>query len=288
MKFSVFTVMTPDVTPPQLLSYLKEAGYDGIEWRFKETSKDMREEKPSFWRHNLATISPNATDQTLQELRALTEESNVETISVTPYLTADDIAATERVLQVAQKLGASTIRVGVPKYNRSKNYHDLYQEGVRYLSEVEQMCKQYQIKGLVETHHQTITPSAAMAYRLVHHFDSEYIGVLYDPGNMVKEGYENYRMGMELLGPYLAHVHVKNASWEVIQEQSDGTVEWEASWCLLEKGVVNWRQVLADLQAVGYDGYIGMEDFSGRFSTKEALQHNIHYMKALINNGGGQ
>ncbi|QGH35575.1 TIM barrel protein [Gracilibacillus salitolerans] len=282
MKFSVFTVMTPDVTPAQVITYLKETGYDGVEWRFKETPNDIKQETPSFWRNNLCTISPDVTERELTDLLAWTKDYGLENTSVTPYLTAGDIAATERVLQVAQKLRASSIRVGVPKYNRSQNYHDLYQEGIRYLSEVEQMCKHYQVKGLVETHHNTITPSAALAYKLVHQFDPDYIGVLYDPGNMVKEGYENHRMGMELLGPYLAHVHVKNASWEIIGQQADGSTQWEANWCLLEKGVVDWQQVFSDLKAVGYDGYIGMEDFSGVLSTKASLQHNIDRIKAII------
>ena len=158
---------------------------------------------------------------------------------------------------------------------------NLFKTGVEYLKDVEQMCKQYGVKGLVETHHMTITPSASLAHRLVNQFDPNHIGVLYDPGNMVHEGFENYRMGMELLGDYLAHVHVKNGGWEIKQEQEDGTVEWGVKWSPIEKGVVNWKQVLTDLKSVGYDGTIGMEDFSGTYSTKEAIKHNIEWVKRL-------
>lgn len=281
MKFSVFTVMTPDVTPEELVDSLKETGYDGVEWRFKETPEDMKQEEPSFWRNNLCTISPDSTEAELDNWVSLTQDRGLEVTSVTPYLTVGDLTATERVLQVAKKLGASSIRVGVPKYDRTKNYNDLFNEGVDYLGEVEQMCKQYKIKGLVETHHNTITPSAGLAHRLVSNFDPDHIGVLFDPGNMIKEGYENHRMGLELLGPYLAHVHVKNAKWEIIDKEEDGTYNWLASWELLEKGVVDWKQVISDLKAVGYDGNIGMEDFSGVLNTKEALEHNIIWIKRL-------
>lgn len=282
MKFSVFTVMAPDITPEQLLVYLKEFGYHGVEWRFKETPDQLKQEKPSFWGNNLCTISPDSSDQELTDLSRVTKEYGIEVTSVTPYLNCGDLVATENVLRVAQKLGASTIRVGVPKYNRSENYHDLFMKAVGYLSEVEQMCKQYKMKGLVETHHETITPSAGLAHRLVSQFNPDYIGVLFDPGNMVHEGYENHRMALELLGPYLAHVHVKNASWVIKEKNEDGTVLWKPDWDLVEKGVVNWQQVLKDLKSVDYDGYIGMEDFSQAFPTKESIKHNIEWIKKLL------
>ncbi|WP_100405364.1 sugar phosphate isomerase/epimerase family protein [Bacillus solitudinis] len=285
MKFSVFTVIAPDLTPDEILTSLKEYGYDGVEWRYKEKPQKLQEEKPSFWGNNLCTIAPDYSKEKLTRLLEKTKKLGIETVSVTPYLACGDIEETEKVLHVAETLGASMIRVGVPSYNRSENYHDLFEKAVRYLHEVEEMCKQYNIKGLVETHHMTITPSASLAYRLVNTFDPKHIGVLYDPGNMVHEGYENYRMGLELLGPYLAHVHAKNTGWEKKERHKEDKSEWTAEWKLIEEGLVDWKQVLTDLKAVGYDGYIGMEDFSMQKSTKETLKHNINWFKTMLNQG---
>lgn len=214
MKLSVFTVVTPDFTPEELASAAKEAGLDGIEWRFKEVPEEAKGEKPSFWRNNLCSIDPKASDEEIARFDRAAKENGLESLSVTPYLTAGDLEATERVLQVAQKLGAKMIRVGVPGYNRSKNYNELFDVAVRYLEGVEPLAKKYGVKCLVETHHHTITPSAGLAHRLVSKFDPNHIGVLFDPGNMIHEGYENFRMGLEPLGPYLAHVHMKNTGWK--------------------------------------------------------------------------
>ncbi|MDC3416775.1 sugar phosphate isomerase/epimerase family protein [Aquibacillus salsiterrae] len=282
MKFSLFTVMTPDTTPEQIVSYLKETGYDGVEWRFKATPDKLRKEDPSFWGNNLCTISPDITDQEIDDLLLTTKNNGIEVVSVTPYLTAGDLEAAERVLEVAQRFGASTIRVGVPRYDRTENYNDLFKGAVTYLKKAEQLCKKYNVKGLVETHHVTIAPSASLAYRLVSHCNPNHIGVLYDPGNMVHEGYENYRMGLELLGDYLAHVHVKNAFWQKKEEHADGTVDWSVEWAPVEKGIVDWKQVFTDLKAVGYDGYVGMEDFSLAYGTKESIKHNIDTVKAIL------
>ncbi|WP_088102815.1 sugar phosphate isomerase/epimerase family protein [Halalkalibacter urbisdiaboli] len=282
MKFSVFTVMCPDMTKEDVLVNLNKYGYDGVEWRYKETPDDVKEEKPSFWRNNLCTIDPQSTDEELRKLAKKTEEQNIETISVTPYLTCGDLQETERVLQVAQTMGARMVRLGVPGYDRKANYHTLFEKAVQYLSAAEELCQQYKIKGLIETHHQTIAPSASLAYRLVNQFDPEHIGVLYDPGNMVHEGFENYRMGLELLGPYLAHVHAKNASFKPLDRREDGIREWQVQWSVAQDGVVDWKQVLTDLKAVGYHGYIGMEDFSGDRSSEASLKENISIFKSLI------
>ncbi|ARI76359.1 sugar phosphate isomerase/epimerase family protein [Halobacillus mangrovi] len=278
MKFSVFTVMTPDLKPKALVSALKEFGYDGVEWRCQVPPDNVQQDPPSFWGNNLATLSPYSVDEQLEDIRTWTTREGIETLSVTPYLTCGDLDETERVLRMARKLGASMIRLGVPRYDRSVHYTDLYEKAVRYLSECEQLCKHYGVKGLVETHHDTIAPSASLAYRLVKSFDPHYIGVLYDPGNMVHEGYENYRMGLELLGPYLAHVHAKNAAWK----HNESRQSWEVVWTSFSDGTVDWKRVLKDLKAVGYDGFIGMEDFSQTYPTKEALIKDIAYVKGLL------
>jgi len=64
----------------------------------------------------------------------------------------------------------------------------------------------------------TMTPSPALAERLVSHFDPRHVGVILDAGNMVYEGFETYSLAVDLLGPYLAHVHVKNAAWEATRQ----------------------------------------------------------------------
>lgn len=282
MKLSVFTVVTPDLTPEELAAAAKEAGIDGIEWRFKEVPEEFKNEAPSFWRNNLCSIDPSASDAELEKFIQAAQANGLQAVSVTPYLQAGDLAATERVLQVAQKLGASMIRVGVPAYDGTKNFNELFELELNYLEGVEKLAKQYGVKCLVETHHNTIAASASAAYRLVSKFDPNHIGVLFDPGNMVHEGYENYRMGMELLGPYLAHVHIKNTGWKKTEVREDGSQAWISYWEPNLEGIVNWKQVLKDLKEIGYDGYLGVEDFSTKYSSKELLVQYGKEVRAIL------
>jgi sugar phosphate isomerase/epimerase len=103
--------------------------------------------------------------------------------------------------------------------------------------------------------------------------------VIHDAGNMVYEGFEEYRMGLELLGPYLAHVHLKNAAW---QRPSDGGV-WQANWAPLADGVVDWQKLFAALRAVGYTGWLGIEDFSQARPSAAALTFNYQCIQNQLN-----
>jgi sugar phosphate isomerase/epimerase len=213
-------------------------------------------------------------------LRASVKDKNLTTIALTPYLTCGDIPATELAMKHAHRLGASLVRVGVPWYNRNENYNHMFAQAITYLEVVEDLAKKYNVKALVETHHMTIAASASLAHRLVQRFNPNYVGVLFDPGNMVYEGFENYRMGLELLGEHLAHVHIKNAGW--FQSEGDRDKLWSARAMPMDQGMVDWKQVLHDLKSVGYTGWYGVEDFSGLHSSKEMLVFYTKWFKALL------
>lgn len=278
MKLSVFTVATPDLNAEELAAAAASAGIDGIEWRFRGIPEDARTEEPSFWRHNRSSIDPAKWEEQVPDFREATAKHGRRSIALVPYLSCGDLQATEQAFQAAADLGASMMRVGVPGYDRKTSYPELYSQAIRYLSEVQEMAQQYHVKAVVETHHQTIAPTASLAYRLVQSLDAQHVGVLYDPGNMVHEGYENYRMGLELLGPYLAHVHVKNAAWYKEEQNGESansavSAKWRCHWSPLTEGIVDWMQVFRDLKSVGYDGYYGIEDFSGESNSQAMLQH---------------
>ncbi|QAY68174.1 sugar phosphate isomerase/epimerase family protein [Paenibacillus protaetiae] len=283
MKLSVFTVATPELTPEQLAAAAKQAGIQGVEWRYKEAPEGAETMKPSFWGNNICTIFPSGGEELADRFGRAAEANGLSTISVTPYLQAGDLAETENVLRTARRLGASYIRLGVPGYDRTKPFNELFELERAYLREAAELCGQYGVKGLVETHHVTIAPSASAAYRLVEGLNPDQVGVLYDPGNMVYEGFENYRMGLELLGPYLAHVHVKNAAWKPGDTREDGAVAWNCSWTGMKAGIVDWKQVIQDLKAIGYDGYLGVEDFSQQYEqSADMLQAFAGYMRELL------
>ncbi|SFM28162.1 Sugar phosphate isomerase/epimerase [Paenibacillus sp. 1_12] len=281
MKLSVFTASTPDLTMGETISVVKEAGIDGIEWRFADVPQDALDEETSFWRNNLCSIPIASEKAKWFEYRLAAEEANITSVGVLPNMAAGDLVTTERLLRAASFMDASFIRLGVPLYNGDEPYSKLYAEAREYLRKSELLCRNYGVKGIVEIHHNTIISSASAARRLCEGFDPAFIGILYDPGNMIYEGYENFRMGLDIMGAYLAHVHVKNVSWSRVVD-TDGNDIWKADWAGLRKGCVPWPQLVDDLKAIGYEGYLGLEDYSGEFATKEMLYEFAQYFRTLL------
>lgn len=276
MKFGVYTAMLPDLTPEEAVQALAAAGYQGVEWRVIHVPPERQAEAPSFWGNNLCTLAPTEAD--IRRGRELAEAAGLETINLGTYIPVGDLAATETAMRLAQIAGSPQIRVGFGRSDPEKRYAELFASAQAYLAEVETLARQYQVKALIEIHHRTIYPSAGLIHRLVSHFDPACIGVIHDAGNMVYEGFEDYRLGLELLGPYLAHVHLKNAAFT----RPEGGGVWTVRSAPLEDGVVDFPQLFQALHAVGYDGWLVMEDFSAARPSREALRYNLAFVQEAL------
>jgi sugar phosphate isomerase/epimerase len=282
MKYGVFTVMTPEWDLAEVAQNLAQLGYDGVEWRVQAVPDEIPAgTQVSYWGYNKATVDLNRVVELAPEVKRISEEAGLEICSMTSYLQVGQLEEVERVMQAAQIVGSPRIRVNVPRYDRTRNTNDLFAEATEHLGEVEKLARAYGVQADLEIQMGNMIPSAGLAHRLVSQFDPEVVGVIYDPGNMVHEGYENWRMGMELLGPYLHHVHAKNAVWEEVETLEDGTAVWRCNHASVRRGVANWHEIMADLKSVGYDGWLSFEDFSSEEPTREKCRNNLAYLKAL-------
>jgi sugar phosphate isomerase/epimerase len=282
MKFAVFTVMTPEWDLAAAADRIAQAGYDGVEWRVQRVDPTRAGEPPSFWGNNRATVPVDHIEEEAERVRQITRTAGLELAPLASYLNVAEFDQIQAVFRAAQRMGAPAVRVNVDHYDRTRRYQELYEETLVRLKPVVALARETGVKALVELHFGSICPSASLTYRLLSHFDPRDIGAIYDPGNMIAEGMENWRMGMELLGEYLAHVHVKNQIWHVDHIEPDGTFIWRYQAAPLREGIVNWREVLADLRAVGYDGWLSFEDFSTALPTEQKLAENLAYIRGLM------
>jgi sugar phosphate isomerase/epimerase len=278
MKVGVFTVGLPDLTPEEAAREIGAAGYDGVEWRVARIPEEFRGEEPSFWRNNLCTLEP--TEVEARRARSLSEDTGLEVVGLGTYIGVGELDAVDEAMNFARITGAPQIRVGSGSLEGA-SYARRFEEAARFLAGVEELAIRYGVKALVEIHQGTICPSASLAHRLVSNFRPERIGVIFDPGNMVLEGFEDYRIGTELLGPYLAHVHLKNAVFD--RPESGGT--WRPRWAPLEDGVVDFERLFEALWLAGYDGWLVIEDFSAARPSREALRHNLGFVRDLVKPG---
>jgi sugar phosphate isomerase/epimerase len=168
----------------------------------------------------------------------------------------------------------------VPGYDPKIGYAKLLKSAVKNYEKVVKYAARFKVRPIAEIHMGNIIASAAGAARFCAHFSPREMGVIHDAGNMVYEGYEQYQMGLEMLGRYLAHVHLKNARWEPVAGTPEGTVSYRPTWATLKNGFVDFAALFTALDAVGYDGWVSIEDFSPTPATAK-LPDDLAFLKAV-------
>jgi sugar phosphate isomerase/epimerase len=275
MKFSVFTASTPDWTPEEAVQHVAAQGWDGIEWRVTDQSEAAT---PGFWAGNRATWPLTGLEDSIDDIARITREAGLELSGIGGYARCDDHENVDRMLAATAALGARQVRVTMPRTD-SGEYRELFTAARRDIARAAARAGELGVKALVELHHETITPSASAAFRLVDGLDPEHVGVIHDLGNLVIEGQESHLAAFQLLGPYLAHVHVKNVRWVPGEPEADGTVRWHSEWAPMRTGQADVDAYFTALHEFGYDGWVTSEDFSTELPLEERTLDNLAYLR---------
>jgi len=277
-KYAVFTVMCPECDLEQTASLAESLGLDGLEGRVTKKAPEPITEV-SYWGANRSTVGIDNVDAELARAKEIAGAHGLAMPILGTYMKCSDLEVVEAAMRAAAAVGCPKLRVGPPGYDGSRPYQDLFEGAVRDFEKVTKLARKHKVQACIEMHMGNITPSAGLAHRLVSRFDPAEVGVIFDPGNMVVEGFENYQMALELLGPYLSHVHAKNCMWVKTGEE-DGVAKWEWKMAAVKQGQADWTAIVAALKKVGYDGWLSFEDFSeGETGTK--LSEALAYLKAL-------
>jgi sugar phosphate isomerase/epimerase len=262
MKIAVFSAATPEYPPETLAQKLAEWGFDGVEWRLQPPPPPGAQVE-SFWKGNRASVDPATIVEQSPSLRALCRKHKLAMPVLGAYFDATKLDLAERVLEAADMMGSKGVRIQPAKYDKRKTrYTKALEKAVTSYEKLVKLSERYRARPLIEVHPNSLTFSAATALRFVQNFGTSDVGVIWDPGNTVIEGFEPPRVAIDMLGRYLQHVHVKNISLYVESGDPDGNLRWGWRNDTLPRGAVNWPETLKALKALGYRGWLSLEDFS--------------------------
>ncbi len=272
MRFSVFTASTPDWEPARTAAVLAAQGWHGVEWRVTDQEDAAT---PGFWAGNRATWPLTGLESRVPEIAKITRAAGLAFSAIGGYAPCSDHANVERLLAATAALGAERLRVLMPAVGTG-HYRDLFTATRAHLEWAAGRAAEHGVKVLVELHHRTIVASASAAIRLVDGLDPAHVGVIHDLGNLIIEGHEDHLAAFQMLGPYLAHVHIKNAAWR--QHGPD----WHAEWAPLRDGQADVAAYFRALHTHGYDGWVTLEDFSTALPLEVRLRDNLAYVTSLV------
>jgi sugar phosphate isomerase/epimerase len=288
MKYGVFSVSMPEYEPLEALELLAALGYDGVEWRVTRDDGDMS--RPTFWTGNRTSMTAEDLIAQADRLKARASDLGLEMPSLATYIDCfgrsrpdpeGGLAAVERHMQAAVAVGARSLRIGAGQYDKKgAPYPEQVAAARAQYAEVARLAAHHGVRALVETHMGQLAPTVSTALRILDGLDPAHVGIMWDPGNQVTEGREDYRMALEMAGEYLGDVHVKNAVYEPVGE-ADGGIVWRTRQAPVHRGIAHWPEIMAVLKEIGYDGWLFFEDFSTDLPVEQRLKENLAWFRQL-------
>lgn len=277
MRYGYATVSLPTLSLEEAARAAAAAGFRGLECKLGEAPHAVGSSAETFLVGNRATLALDPADG--RRAAQVCADAGLQLIGLSPYVRTGDLDHLRRAFEVAAAANAPQLRLQGPRpAPDGPGYHALFDLAVDFVGHAAALAVEHRVRLVIEIHQYTIFSSASLAHRLVSRFDPGWVGLIYDVGNMVVEGFEDHRIATELLGPYLHHVHLKNAAYVPVE----GLVRRHVPrWSPLDDGVVDVPAVLAHLQTTGYTGWVTLEDLSTERDPLATLRHNAAVLTAI-------
>lgn len=255
------------MTLKECLQLAKQAGFDGVELNY-----DLESD-----------LSPKAGPQELRGIRRMAEEIGIEISGLCsflfwPYpLTAHEEARRARGMELATRMTHAAAELGTknllvvpgsvhipwrddyPPVSNALCDERAKAAVAKLLPTAEKLGISLNIENIFFNGY-LMTPMEMVDF--VDHFDSEFVNVHFDTGNIMLFQYPEH--WIEHLGKRIRNVHLKEFS----KKGTDFSLE---SFKPLLDGTTNWPAVIDAFDQIGYDGHLTFEYFRPWEHYPEAL-----------------
>lgn len=274
MKFAAQYGLQPNLTFDETIARTRKAGYDGIEL---STTGFLEGRGRPLEERELDTLLAGA-----RQCGDAARKAGLEIIGFAPpyfSLSYFEAPVFENYYRLAQAMGSPSLKIYGTLYKPDQGYWPLFKKNQAMLKTLLRYGEKYGVRSLLELHFGTLNESCSAAYQIMKDFDPQLIGVIHDPQNMVIAGKETWRIGLEILGDYLAYVHWKDSCFE---RSEQGAWNWKLT--RLGEGLVNWPDFVQALKATGFAGYLCNENRMEKegVPSEEYLEGELAYMQSLV------
>jgi hexulose-6-phosphate isomerase len=195
-----------------------------------------------------------------------------------PAVRAAGIKTVCRALDVAATLEVPGVLiipgyVGLPWDPKAKpvRYDLAYERTRQALCELSPAAESLGVSLLVENIWNKFLLSPLEMRTLIDTVGSGRVGALLDTGNLIAFGYPD--QWIRILGPRIKEIHLKD------YRESAGGI---GGFVGLLEGDVNWPEVIAALNEIGYDGFLTAEVFPYAHHGDAVLRHTSESMDRIL------
>ena len=150
----------------------------------------------------------------------------------------------KKTLDVGKAFGAKSIRI-VPGDGKRASIDALLPQ----FRDAAEYAEKLGIYMGIENHGSEISGDPAACRELCEKVGSKYFGILYEPCNLMAAG-TDYKSAFDVFKDHIVHVHIKDGDYN-----SEG--QWER--CMLGDGIIDYRWVWNQVEALGYDRDYALE-----------------------------
>lgn len=282
MKICATTVMMPEYDMPETAECLARLGFDGAEWRCRHIPEGTKGADYSPWGNVKNDFSPDNLATRGEELVALSKQHHLQIVCLATAMRADELDEVRKVAEGCAKWNIPMFRIGAPRgYNPAEDYSDLVTDTIHALAPALEITRDLGVRVLLEIHRNTVTCSASQAWNIVREFDAKDIGVIFDIANMsLGQGQEPTKMGLDLLGDYVAHVHAGGGQPVPTERNERGQLQYRWDTVDLADSIIDVSVFCHELQARNYQGFISVEDFRP-MPLEDKLATQLAYLRSL-------
>jgi sugar phosphate isomerase/epimerase len=188
----------------------------------------------------------------------------------------DDVC---EIFRAAAERGVAIVKVDVSPYDVRDPYEPLLDRARLNWGALAPLAREFGVKAVAEVHPKIVCHSPSAMRRLLDGLDPDAVGAILDPGNMVVEGWEDMHESVDILGPYLAHLHVKNGAWA---PNPGATPPWQSTALALDQGLVDWFEVCRELARVGFEGFGVLEFLRDTMDNHDWIANDVRTLNQAV------
>ena len=267
MEFSLYTLLGRELPLEKVIDIARKCGIRYI---------DLRQAVDGVH------IGYDVKENTVKEIKKLAEDKGINFSGVTTYYRIgmigkekeSNLEGIRKSLRLAGILNAPYLRISAPPGEMIIEHgYEKIRERIREdLLFLEEEGGNLEVTLTMEQHGYTACSSAGQIVDCFRGLNLRWVGVVYDPGNTLFEGYERPEVQIEMLYPLIRNVHVKNALFKGGKLTEAGGIPFEPA--RIDNGALDWGKIIKYLKRKGYSGFFTLEDFSPFSTLEEKVAYN--------------
>ena len=277
MQFVLFTDNLADLSVREACRAAKGAGFDGLDLTLRPGGH----------------VKPENAEAGLAEAKRTADDEGVTIPMVSTAVTDADSPHAEAIFAAAAHYGARRVKLGYWEYRPFGTLAKQIDQARGKLERVARLAEKYHVLPCVHCHSgRQLAAGGALLYLVLKDFRPSEAGAYVDPMHMTIEGsLSGWELGLDLLGPWVALVGIKNFRWLPAARDRQGQQRYRWEYTPLADGQAPLPEFMGYLRQLKYDGIVSLHsEYKGgssfrRLTTPELVEQSaadLRFLKSLV------